>query len=284
MRRCGNPAMLKDALLAGLALYAFCAAGAWFFSDRMIFLPPEPSYDARSLPVTLVPAEDGAGIAVLHLPNPAAEYTILFSHGNAEDLGHGLPFLEELRAAGFGVLAYDYRGYGASSKSKFPTARGANLDQLAVYRHAVGTLNIPPEKLILHGRSVGNGPALALAAREPVAGVIVESGFVSAFRVLTRVQLLPFDKFPNLRLIRQLRAPLLLIHGTGDEIIPLWHGQALFAAAPEPKTAFWANGAGHNDLALVAGEDYLSAIRDFARGLSALSAGSADTSSSSAGR
>lgn len=260
--------MIKDLLLTAVFLYAFCAAGAWFFSDRMIFLPPAPSYDARSLPVVFVKAEDGAEIAVLHLPNPSARYTLLFSHGNAEDLGHGLPFLEELRDAGFAVLAYDYRGYGASSKDKFPTARGALLDELAVYRYALDELKIPASRLILHGRSVGNGPAIALATREPVAGIIVESGFVSAFRVLTRVQLLPFDKFPNLKMIRELRCPLLLIHGVEDEIIPLWHGEVLFAAAPEPKTAWWVEGAGHNDLALVAGERYLSAIREYANRLS----------------
>lgn len=258
--------MTKDLVLAGILLYAAFAGVAWFLSDRMIFLPPASSYDARSLPVQLVQSEDGVEVAVLHLPNPTARYTLLFSHGNAEDLGYLLPLLEELHAAGFGVLAYDYRGYGLSS-DQVPTARGADMDEAAVYRYATQELKIPASRLIIHGRSVGTGPAIALAAREPVAGLIIESGFVSAFRVMTRVPLLPFDKFPNLRLVRGLRCPVLVIHAIEDEIIPLWHGQRLFTAAPEPKLAWWVEGAGHNDLALVAGAEYLRRLRDFARKL-----------------
>lgn len=259
--------MTKDLVLSVLVFYAVFAGVAWFWSDRMIFLPPPPSYDARDLPAVLVKTDDGAQVAVLHLPNRAARYTVLFSHGNAEDLGHLLPLLEELRAAGFAVLAYDYRGYGLSSRNKFPTARGAFLDELAAYRYATGELKIPPSRLILHGRSVGSGPAIALAAREPVAGLVVESGFVSAFRVMTKVPLLPFDKFPNLKLMRDLRCPVLVIHGVADEIIPLWHGQRLFAAAPAAKQAWWVEDAGHNDLALVAGERYGARLRDFANSL-----------------
>ncbi len=255
--------MIKDLLLSGAAVYAAFAFIAWFLSDRMIFLPPPSSYDARQLPVTLVRTEDGAEVAVLYLPNPAARFTLLYSHGNAEDLGHLLPLLEELRAAGFAVLAFDYRGYGLSSDDR-PSARGAYADENAAYRYATQTLHIPPAQLIVHGRSVGTGPAVALAAREPVAGLVVESGFVSAFRVLTYLPLLPFDKFPNLRNIRQVRCPVFVIHARHDEVIPFWHGQRLLAAAAEPKYAWWAEGAGHNDLVMVTGEQYFTALRGFA--------------------
>ncbi|MGH8529428.1 MAG: alpha/beta hydrolase [Nevskiales bacterium] len=255
--------MTKDLMLAGILLYAAFAGVAWFLSDRMIFLPPASSYGARSLPVTLAKTEDGVEVAVLHLPNPAARYTLLFSHGNAEDLGHLLPLLEELHAAGFGVLAYDYRGYGLSS-DRAPSARGAYLDQAAAYRYATQELKIPASRLIIHGRSLGTGPAVALAVREPIGGLIVESGFVSAFRVMTRVPLLPFDKFQNLRHIKNVRCPVLIIHGIEDAVIPLWHGRRLFAAAQGAKQAWWVEGAGHNDLALVAGMDYLRKLRDFA--------------------
>lgn len=259
--------MLKEILVVGVLLYAAVALFAWLVSDRMIFLPPPASYDERSLPVVRVPTTDGASIAVLHLPNPRADFTLLFSHGNAEDLGHLLPLLAQLRQAGFAVLAYDYRGYGLSTGGGAPTTPGAYRDEAAVYRYATMDLRIPPSRLIVHGRSVGTGPAIALASREPVAGLVVESGFVSAYRVLTGWPLLPFDKFPNLRRIRQLRCPLLVIHGQDDAIIPVWHGQRLFAAAPAPKWAYWVDQAGHNDLSDVAGERYLQALQDFARQL-----------------
>jgi fermentation-respiration switch protein FrsA (DUF1100 family) len=254
-------------ILLGLAFYLANVLLAWRVSDRMIFLPPPASYDERRLPIARVNTDDGNAVAVLHLPNPEARFTLLFSHGNAEDLGHLAPFLAELRAAGFAVLAYDYRGYGLSTGGP-PTAAGAYRDHAAAYRYATRTLKIPPARIILHGRSVGTGPAVELAAREPVAGLIVESGFVSAYRVLTRWPLLPFDKFPNLQRMPQVKCPVLVIHGRRDEIIPFWHGQKLYAAAPESKFALWVDGAGHNDLAAVAWDAYVKALRDFAYALS----------------
>jgi fermentation-respiration switch protein FrsA (DUF1100 family) len=247
----------------GLAYLAF-AAFAYFVSDRLIFRPPAATYHAERLPVVAVPTEDGASVAVLHLPNPEAVYTVLYSHGNGEDLGMALPALEALRAAGFAVLAYDYRGYGASRGSP-PSAEGAYRDVRAVYRHATTRLGIPPSRIVLYGYSVGTGPSVYLAAREPVAGLVIENGFVSAFRVVTHLPLLPFDRFPNLRTIRRVGCPVLVIHGTRDEVIPFSHGRRLFDAARQPKRALWVEGAGHTDVTAVAGERYWSALRSFAQ-------------------
>jgi fermentation-respiration switch protein FrsA (DUF1100 family) len=253
---------LKTLLVAAGLAYVSLAAFAYFAADRMIFLPPASSYSGGQLPVTLVPAEDGARIAVLHLPNPGGRFTILYGHGNAEDLGHLAPMLRELRDAGFSVLGYDYRGYGASTGGP-PSAKGAYRDLAAVYRHATDDLGIPPGRIVLYGRSVGAGPATELAAREPVAGLVIESGFTSAFRVVTRVPLLPFDRFPNLRNVRRVRCPVLVIHGTDDDVIPFSHGEQLYEAAAEPKRRLWVRGAGHNDLVWVARDAYWTALHEF---------------------
>jgi abhydrolase domain-containing protein 17 len=250
-------------LAAFVVAYAAFAALAYLVADRMIFLPPAASYDAERLPVVHVETEDGVQVAVVHLPNMFADYTILFSHGNAEDLGHLLPFLQTIRGAGFAVIAYDYRGYGASTGGP-PTTSGAILDHAAVYRYATTELGIPPERIILYGRSVGSGPATELAARQPVGGLILESAFTSTFVVLTRVRLLPFDRFDNLHHIRSVQAPVLIIHGTADEVIPVAHGRRLYEAAPGPKEAFWVPGARHNDVAQRAGGAYVDALRHFA--------------------
>ena len=262
---------MKTALIVVVLVYAAFAAFAWFASDRMIFLPPPSSYRSARLPITLIPGDDGASIATLYLPNPGAPLTLLYSHGNAEDLGHVAPLLEEYRRAGFAVLAFDYRGYGASTGGK-PTAHGATRDMETVYRHAVTTLGIPPSRIVLFGRSVGSGPATELAARLPVGGLVIESGFVSAFRVMTHVSLLPFDRFHNLRHLRRVRCPVLVIHGRDDEVIPWSHGQRLFDAANEPKTALWVDGAHHNDLQLVAGPRYWTALQTFGRTVAARAA------------
>ena len=254
---------MRAVLVTALVVYVAFAAFAWFVSDRMIFQPPPPSYRAGQLRIVMVPTNDGS-IAVLHLPNPSAAVTVLYAHGNAEDLGRVAPFLDELRRAGFAVLAFDYRGYGLSTGGP-PSAAGATSDMATVYRHAVETLKIPSSRLVFYGRSVGSGPASDLAARVPIGGLVLESAFVSAFRVLTKVTLLPFDRFDNLRHIRQVHAPVLVIHCTEDEVIPVSHGRRLFEAAGQPKQALWIDGAHHNDVSIVAGPRYWETLAAFGR-------------------
>ena len=255
--------MLKLLFLIAAA-YAGLAAIVFFTADRQMFLPPPPSYRESDLPLVRIPTGDGGEIAAVHLPNPASRVTLVFSHGNAEDLGYLAPFLEALRdTAGVSVIAYDYRGYGRSSGPP-ASETSAYRDIEAVYGWAVETLRIPPGRIILHGRSVGSGPAVHLAATRPVGGLVIESGFTSAFVVVTRVPIFPFDKFTNLRRIAKVRCPVLVIHGAADEIIPPSHGRALFAAAPDPKRLAMVPGAGHNDLVSVAGEYYWRTLREFA--------------------
>jgi abhydrolase domain-containing protein 17 len=256
-------------ILLGAAAYGALAVLAYIYAGRVLFQPPAPSYSGSLVPFTRVPVAQGEDVAVQYLPNPGARYTILYSHGNAEDLGFLQGILAGLHAAGFAVVAYDYRGYGQSSP-RAPTVRRAVEDAHAVYDYVVDRLAIPPDRLILHGRSLGSGPTLDLAVRRECAGVVLESAFVSVLRVVTRVRLLPFDHFDNLERVQRLERPLLVIHGTRDGVIPPWHGHRLFEAAPDPKWAEWVDGAGHNDLAMVAGADHGRALARFARRIDAL--------------
>jgi len=255
---------VKGVLIVALLAYSALASFAYFASDRLIFQPPRATYRADQLPITMIPGADGVSIATLYLPNPRAVVTLLYAHGNAEDLGSTAPVLEELQRSGFAVLAFDYRGYGASTGGP-TTASGATHDMETVYQHAVHSLGVQPSRLVLYGRSVGSGPATDLAARLPVGGLVLESAFTSAFVVMTRVSLLPFDRFPNLRHVRHVRCPVLVMHGTDDEVIPISHGRRLYEAAWNPKQALWVEGAHHNDLALVAGARYWSSLAEFAR-------------------
>lgn len=193
--------------------------------------------------------------------------TLLLSHGNAEDLGDDRFGLEELRRAGFNVFAYDYEGYGTSDGK--PSEQAAYRDENAAYDYLTATLGIPPQNIILYGRSVGSGPAVHIAARRPAAGLILQSPFVSAFRVLTRIPLLPFDKFPNYKDIRRVHSPLLIIHGDSDTVIAPWHGKKLFQLANEPKKYLSIPKANHNDLEMVGGKVYYAALQEFAAFLSA---------------
>ncbi|MEM8637316.1 MAG: alpha/beta hydrolase [Cyanobacteria bacterium P01_G01_bin.54] len=247
-----------------LFIYSSFALYVFFFADRMLFLPQPPSYPDTEQ-ILKIPVTETEQISARHLPNPDATYTLLYSHGNAEDLGDIDPILQILQGAGFNVFAYDYRGYGTSDGR--PSERHTYADIAAAYRYLTQERNVPPDKIILFGRSVGGGPTLDLAAKEPVAGVILESTFTQAFRVVVPFPLLPFDKFYNRAKLPKIDCPVLIIHGTEDITIPFKHGQQLFEAALPPKTAYWVEGATHNDLVWVAGVEYPQMIQAFSEQL-----------------
>ncbi|MBD2019907.1 alpha/beta hydrolase [Leptolyngbya sp. FACHB-36] len=243
-----------------LLIYIFFALYVFFRADSMIFLPQPASYqntgDILKLPVT--PTER---ISAIYLPNSQAAYTLLYIHGNAEDLGDIRPVLERLYSWGFSVFAYDYRGYGTSDGN--PSEHHAYQDADAAYTYLIQQLKIPLEKIIVYGRSVGGGSATDLASRHSVAGLILESTFTSAFRVVVPFPLLPFDKFSNLDKLRKIRCPVLVMHGEADQTIPIQHSQTLYEAAPEPKMSLWVAEAGHNDFTWVAGKRYQQVLLSF---------------------
>src|SRR5260370_14117469 len=153
----------------------------------MIFLPHPSSYN-DSPEILKLRSTNGSLISALYLPNPSARFTLLVSHGNAEDLGDDRYWLEDLRRAGFSVFAYDYQGYGTSQGK--PSEKGAYDDEYAAYDYLIANLKIAPDRIIICGRSVRSGPAVHLAARRPAAGLILQSPVASAFRVLTRIAVL----------------------------------------------------------------------------------------------
>jgi len=254
-----------------IALYVLIVVLA-FLSDRLIFLPHRPGYDLDSLASISrgavqghrIPCKDGA-LAAVYLPNPHAQFTLLYSHGNGEDIGDDLPVLEEFRRAGFAVFAYDYSGYGQSEGRPSEAAVYRNVE--AAFDFLTGTLRVPPERVIAFGHSLGASAAIHLAASRPVAGLIAQAPFISAFRVLTRVPLLPWDKFNNAQAIRRVHCPVLIAQGRRDEVIPFWHGERIYRLANPPKWQVWLDGAGHNDVMLVASSEFIAAIQSFAQEL-----------------
>jgi fermentation-respiration switch protein FrsA (DUF1100 family) len=251
--------LLRIMALLLLALYFGLFLFAYFLSDSMIFLPHSSSY-RDSAEILKITTAGGKKISAVYLPNPAAKFTLLVSHGNAEDLGDDRYWLDNLRHAGFNVFAYDYEGYGTSEGKA--TEKAVYEDEAAAYEFLAVDLKTPPDRIVIFGRSVGAGPATYIAARRPSAGLILQSPFVSAFRVLTRVPLLPFDKFPNYKNIRHVHSPVLIMHSHADSVIAFWHGQKMFDLANQPKQAFWAFTPDHNEMDLIKGYD--EAIQSFA--------------------
>jgi hypothetical protein len=241
-------------------LYLTLALAARLLSDRLIFQPPPASYRDTS-DIIKIRTPSGTRISAIYLPDPRARYTILFSHGNGEDIGYASEELERLRRLGFSVFAYDYQGYGTSEGA--PSESNAYEDISAAYTYLTTELDTPPNRIIAHGRSLGGALAIDLAAREPLAGLIVESSLVSAYRVMTRRAIFPGDKFRSANKLPRVGCPVFIMHGTNDEVIPLWHGEKLFAIANEPKRSLWVEGAGHNNLIGVAGARFGHAMQEF---------------------
>ena len=250
--------MLTSVLVLLAVAYLAVAALAFFLGERLIFLPQPASYDRRAETV-LIPV-DGDSVALRWLPDPQARHAILYSHGNAEDLGDLEPLLLRIRDAGFSVLAYDYPGYGLSGGR--PSERSAYRAHEAAYRHLTGALGVDPSRVILHGRSLGGGVASELAVRCPAAALILESTFTSTLRVVAP-RVFPFDRFATAPRLARIDLPILVIHGTEDRVIPFVHGQMLFQAARNAVDPLWVEGAGHDDVPLVAGESYFDALRRF---------------------
>jgi abhydrolase domain-containing protein 17 len=249
--------ILAIALVVG---YFLLVMSACTMVDRALYYP---NYASRRAPteVRKVQTAEGDEIALLHLPNPSARFTLWFFHGNAEALGDLEPLLIALRDRGFAVFAFDYPGYGVSTGK--PSETSLYAAARAARKYLREELKVPAERTLIYGRSLGGGPAVQMAIEEAPAGLILQSAFVSVFRVMTRWRLLPFDQFENLSKLPRVKCPVLVMHGERDEVIPFRHGEALFAAAKEPKRAFWVPEARHNDFLLVAGARYWDALREF---------------------
>src|ERR1035437_7333280 len=150
---------LRRLIYSLIEAYLCILVCAWFFSDRMAFQPPPPTY-TEGKGVSRIAAPDGHRIAILDLTNAAASQVVLFAHGNAEDIGGVRDIMEEYRAAGFEVYTFDYRGYGISDGK--PGTDNSYSDINTVYNYLVEQKGIHPNRIILHGRSVGASVALHL--------------------------------------------------------------------------------------------------------------------------
>lgn len=215
-----------------------------------------------------VTAEDNVELNGWFIPSPDADVTLLWFHGNAGNISHRVHNIGLLHnAVKAHIFIIDYRGYGRSHGSV--SEEGTYKDARAAIRYLKSRTDIHPKRIVIFGRSLGAAVALDVALREDSLALILETPFTSigdmAKTILPVLPIGPFlrTKYDNLRKIRQVRVPLLVLHGDRDEIVPYEHGKALFDAAPEPKQFYTIRNAGHNDTYVVGGDAYFTALADF---------------------
>ena len=224
------------------------------YVSRIVFQPPEPTYSPHDLPLISLTTKRGDTIPAFFI-DQKSQTTLLFSHGNATDLGKIYEWFNTLSTVfDINVLAYDYGGYGLATGCASESNCYQDID--AAYEYLATTLEINPRHIVVYGQSLGSGPSCYLAERLSLAnvrlaGLVLQCPFTSIFRVVLDLDFtLPGDMFSNIDRIENITCPLFVMHGRKDTVIPFSHGQALFMAArQECKTlSFWSNTAGHNDL------------------------------------
>ena len=242
----------------------------------LVFQPPSPTYNSQLENLIWLRTASGKLVAGRYFPFEGARLTVLHSHGNAEDIGMTWPWIQHFgQQLQVNVMIYDYEGYGLSSAGQ-PNEQACYNDIDAVYAHLVNTLKIPASNIILFGRSLGSGPSCYLAHRLSKAGVdlggvVLQSPLLSIYRVLLDLRFSFYgDQFLNIDFIESINCPVLVIHGTSDEIVPFWNGETLFLAIPEAWRAkpLWVRGAGHNNIENILSKnplrnEYFVALRDF---------------------
>jgi uncharacterized protein len=250
-------------------LIAFGALALQFVAVRSVYFPvrnPEGFWNLQTqLAATDVwlDSTDHVRIHGWFVACPGSRRVTLFLHGNAGNLTHRGQRFREITAAGSSVLMIDYRGYGKCTGR--PSENGLYADAEAAYEYVLK--NSRPQEIIVHGESLGTAVAVDLASRHQCGGVVLESAFTSASdvagTVLPMIGPLLIRSFDSRQKITRVRAPILFIHGSVDDIVPMRLSRALFGAAPEPK-CFWAiPGAGHNDIVESAGPEYRKRLRSF---------------------
>jgi len=219
-----------------------------YFPDTAHVLPAAAGLpEAEEVPLT---AGDGVRIAAWHVPPRDGKPVILYFHGNGGALRFRVTRFRRLIADGIGLVALEYRGYGGSGGN--PSEQGLIADAQAAYHFAAG--HYPPQQLVLWGESLGSGVAIALAADRPVGRVILEAPFTSAVALGARhywylpVRLLMKDQFRSDLRIGKVKAPLMIMHGVNDRVVPYAMGEQLFELANKPKHLARFLDGGHEDL------------------------------------
>lgn len=260
-------------------------------ASKLAFVPPEPSYflvtnecqdnhcclcfldtadwqygeqEKISIEATYAKTKRGHRIACFYIHcSDDAKFTILFSHGNAVDMGHMSSFYYGLgKWLNCNVFSYDYSGYGVSEGT--PSEKGLYADIDAAFKVLTTKYNVRPENVILYGQSIGTVPTVDLAARQTVGAVILHSALMSGLRVLcpSTSRTWFFDAFPNIDKVERVNAPTLVIHGKDDNVIDISHGLKIYEKCPKAVEPLWVEGYGHDDVDCRCGA-YLERLKFF---------------------
>lgn len=263
--------VLRWIAVIALVLAVFLAL-LWITQRRMIYFPLQAVPPAENVGLRIeevsYTTEDGLTLEAWLAPavgDPLG--AVLVFNGNAGNRAHRLPLGEALSEAGYHTLLVDYRGYGGNPGS--PSEQGFAGDARAALEFLRDRSEVDPERIVYFGESLGAGVAVGLAREEPPAALVLRSPFPSLADIaavhyrLIPASILLRDRFDSIAAIEDVTAPLLVIAGSDDRIVPIGQSRRLFEKANEPKRMVAIEGARHNDFALLAGEEMIGEILEF---------------------
>lgn len=249
---------MRPARLAAIlsAFYLLATAAGYLLQRDLVFFPsslriPPQAVGLRDVKEIELATADGERLVAWYAPAEEGQPTLFYLHGSAGALAHRAGRIRLFRASGYGVFLLAYRGYSGSTGT--PSESTIVADALMAYDR-LKTLGVPEDEVVIYGESLGTAVAVQVAANRRPGGLVLESPFSSAVDVGSyRYPYLPVywllkDRFESLRHIGQVKAPLLVLHGERDRVVPVRFARKLFAAAPPPKMAFYAQDATHYTL------------------------------------
>lgn len=257
------PPFLKISLTVGaylLLAWLMVVIAMFVFQRKLLYLPdknplpPAEIFGIDTLEQIFLNTKDGLRLKAYYMPAQGQDNgTIVLFHGNAGSIAHRMTKAAIYHLFGTGVLLVEYRGYGGNDGT--PTEKGLYADGRAAMEFLTKQKNLPPEKIILYGESLGSGVAVQMATEYDAAGLVLETPFSSAAAVASSVypfmpvRLLLKDRYDNIAKIKQIKKmPVLVVHGTRDGVVPFTEGKKLFEAAAEPKKFVAIEGGNHNNL------------------------------------
>jgi fermentation-respiration switch protein FrsA (DUF1100 family) len=243
-------------IVLGLAAaYLVVGIAVLIAQRRLMYFPdstrvPPSSFALPGVEEVVLTPADGARLVAWYGRASPGLPTILYFHGNAGNLASRSERVRKFLAQGIGIFMLSYRGYSGSTGS--PTERANVADAKLAYDLLLKE-GIAPEDIILYGESLGSGVAVQLAAERRVGGIILDAPYTSIVDVaagaypIFPVRWFVFDRYETMRYLPDVQAPVLVLHGEEDEIIPVEMGRAVYAAASGPKEIVTFPGAGHSD-------------------------------------
>jgi pimeloyl-ACP methyl ester carboxylesterase len=265
--------VVVNILIAAASTYGLLLLLIFLFQARLIYFPNVGRELAATPRDAGLDYEDvqlrSADNVVLNgwwVPTRDARGAVLILHGNAGNISHRIGYLTLFNRLHYATLLIDYRGYGKSGGS--PSEEGTYRDAEAAWLHLVETRKVNARDIVIVGESLGGAVATWLAAKYAPRALIIASAFTSVPDLGAQiypwlpVRLLARIRYDNLDRIAKIAAPVLVAHSRDDEIVPFAHGEALFAAAREPKQ-FLAMRGGHNDALLFARDEWAAAVAAF---------------------